>query len=180
MDWRKTWTMKRTYVCPGTAWLGLAHVREIVFSTLAACLILSGCSLARQEQEPETGADLAVETEANTAVERCNATYMEGDRAVVLARARCLNDALAKVRPLMRFPDLLDVDAANRLVVAGKEQKGHMTHIDAMQQFATMHSKVIAEEQHRMSTNGSVGAKALSVSLMPVACTRYGDMATCY
>jgi hypothetical protein len=152
-----------------------------LFSTLAACLILCGCSLARQEQEQEqeTGADLAVETDANAAVQRCNATYMEGDRAVVLARARCLNDALGKARSLMRFPDLLEVDAANRLTVAGKEQKGHITHIDAMQLFATMHSKVIAEEKRRMST-GSVGAQALSVASMPVACARYGDMATCY
>jgi len=151
-----------------------------LFSTLAACLILCNCSLTRQEQEQETEADLAVETRANSAVEQCNTTYREGDRTVVLERAKCLNDALGKLRPLKRFPDLLDVDAANRLAVAGKEQKGRIAHIDAMQQFATMHSKVIAEEQRRMSANASVGERGLSAAAMPAACTRYGDAATCY
>jgi hypothetical protein len=151
-----------------------------LFSTLAVCLILCGCSLTRQEQEQETQGDLAVEIDANAAVEQCNATYKEGNRAVVLERAKCLNDAVGKLRPLERFPDLLDVDATNRLAVAVKEQKGRITHIDAMQQFAAMHSKVIAEEQRRMSANVSVGQQVLSAASMPVACTRYGDTATCY
>jgi hypothetical protein len=151
-----------------------------LFSTLAACLILCGCGLTLQEQAQETDADLAVETEVSAAVEQCNATYKEGVRALVLERAKCLNDALGKLRPLKRFPDLLDVDAANRLAVAAKEQKGRLAHIDAMEQFATMHSKVIAEEQRRMSANASVGGHALSASSLPVACTKYGDTVTCY
>jgi hypothetical protein len=162
-----------------------AHTRGLsmfvrLFSTLAACLILWGCSLTRQDPEQETDADLAVETQANAAVEKCNATYMEGDRSLVLERAKCLNDALGKLRPLERFPDLLDMDAANRLTVAGKEQKGRITHIDAMQQFATMRSKVIAEEQRRMSANASVADQKIPANTLPVACTRYGDTATCY
>jgi hypothetical protein len=151
-----------------------------LLSTLVACLILCGCSITRQGQDQETDADLAVETEANAAVDKCNATYMEGDRAVVLARAKCLNDAVGELRPLRRFPDLLDTDAANRLAVAGKEQKGRITHIDAMQQFAAMHSKVLAEEQRRISANASGRDQGLSAAALPAACTRYGDAATCY
>jgi hypothetical protein len=152
-----------------------------LLSTLVVCLILCGCSVTReQEQEQETDPNLAVETEANTAVDHCNTTYGEGDRTVILQRAKCLNDAVAKLRPLKRFPDLLDADAANRLAVAGKEQKGRITHIDAMQEFATMHAKVLAEEQRRISANASGRDQGLSVSAMPMACTRYGDAATCY
>ena len=151
-----------------------------ILSIFAFCLILCGCSLTRQEQEQDAEADLAVETDANAAVEQCNATYKEGDRAFILERAKCLNDAMGKLRSLKRFPDLLDVDAANRLAIAVKEQKGRITHIDAMQQFATMHSKVIAEEQRRVSANASVSQWALSAASMPVACTRYGDTVTCY
>jgi hypothetical protein len=166
-----TWTIERAR--------GLSMFAKLV-SILVAGLILCGCSVARQEQEQETDADLAVETEANAAVDHCNGTYKEGDRAVILERAKCLNDAVAKLRPLKRFPDLLDVDAANRLAVAGKEQKGRITHIDAMQQFASMHSKVLADEQRRMSANTSGREQGLSAAAMPVACTRYGDTATCY
>jgi hypothetical protein len=151
-----------------------------LLSTLVVCVILCGCSVTRQEEEQETDANLAVETEANAAVDHCNATYKEGDRTVILERAKCLNDAVGKLRPLKRFPDLVDVDAANRLAVAGKEQKGRITHIDAMQQFATMHSKVLAEEQRRMSANASGHEHGLSAAEMPGACTRYGDTATCY
>jgi len=149
-------------------------------STLTVCLLLCGCIVVRQEQEQEAHTDVAVGAAVNAAVEHCKDMYREGVRAVALERAKCFNDALGKLRPLKRSPDLLDVDAANRLAVAGKEQKGRITHIDAMEQFAAMRAKVIAEEERRLATNPTAGGQGLSASSMPVACTRFGDTATCY
>ena len=144
----------------------------------ATCLVVCGCSTMPPQQEAES--EDAVETAANAAVEKCNDTYKEGIRAVAVDRAKCLNTALAKLRPLKRFPDLLDAEAANRLALATKEQKGGVSHIDAMQQFAALRAKNIADEQRRTSGNPSVGGPTLSATAMPTACTRYGDTVTCY
>jgi hypothetical protein len=116
------------------------------------------------------------------AVQKCLATYPAEALKVAVARANCLNAAEAIIRPIYRYPDLLDLKAATRLALAEKVDRGALTQADANLQFAQSNSQMTAEELRRANADRTVSAQeqAAWAAAKSTSCTRYGATVTCF
>jgi hypothetical protein len=96
--------------------------------------------------------------------------------------AKCVNDAVNVIRPFVPYPDLLDQDNANRMLMAERLQQGKMTPAEATQEMAQRRSQVLAEEQRRGLANRAVSAQesAAAAAWKGTTCTRIGDTVNCY
>lgn len=141
--------------------------------------LLSGCGLVRQK-EAQDRFNVAM-ADVRAGVETCNQSFPKQQQTAV-ARARCIGDATAPIRPLVPFPDLLDQETANRNLLAERWQTGKITQAEFEAQFTQMHSQVVAEEQRRQLAGRSVNAQeaAAAAALSPTICNRVGSSTICY
>jgi hypothetical protein len=82
-----------------------------------------------------------------------------------IARAMCENKNLELLRPTAPYPDLIDLELTNNLVLAEKIQRGKMTLIERDAAAAQFHSKIITEMQRRVAISSA--GRAASQPLQP-------------
>jgi hypothetical protein len=155
-------------------------------------LMVAGCALARQQQEAQ---ELKARREAlnaredlnarvQAASERCEFAYPDINAKTVVPRATCKAEALAILRPMMPYPDLLDSFNASRMAIAERVQKRQLTVAQADELIVTRRSELAAEEQRRMLANKAAIAQdnlaAASFSAAgPHTCTQTGNTVNC-
>jgi hypothetical protein len=146
-------------------------------------LVVAGCGLMRQRELQAQREELIGRSHA--AMAQCDATYPPGNVKTTMARAKCQTDALAIVRPISPYPDLLDLFIASRIATAERVQNGQLTIAQGNELIAAKHSELVAEEQRRNLANRSVIAQegVASASLAaagPHTCTRMGNTVNCF
>jgi hypothetical protein len=109
-----------------------------------------------------------------------------------MARARCINEALAFFRPTMPYPDLLDTVQAERLAIAENVQNGRITVAQGNAAMAEKWSAMVSEEQRRKTAVVGAVAQMSSAAAAhsaaaanwraagPRTCNYGGGTVTCY
>jgi len=118
--------------------------RMSVSLMLLAAVICVGYRDVRAQQNPP--APLLNQIQA--ANEACKRKYPDPVKQAV-AYATCENRNMELLRPAMVYPDLMDQELANNLMLAEKVQKGRMTLIEMKAVKAQLHSQVVTEFQRR-------------------------------
>lgn len=141
-------------------------------------LLLSGCGLAARREAQERQS--AVVEQVRDSVAACDQSFPK-QQSTAVARARCLGEATAPIRPLVPYPDLYDQEVANRNALAEQVQAGKLSQVQYEAQFAQMHSATIAEEQRRNLSNRSVQAQEATAAAAssPVICNKIGNSTIC-
>jgi len=151
--------------------------------SLLALASLAGCDLVRQR---EIQAQMvALREQSAAAMQECGAQHPAGNPKTAVVRARCVNDALAIVRPALPYPDLMDIFMADHALVAEDIQAGRTTIAQGNAMLAHKWSELVAEEQRRNLANRSAAAQeqVAAASLLaagPKSCSRYGNTVTCF
>jgi hypothetical protein len=106
--------------------------------------------------------------------EECKRKYPDPIKQA-MAYATCENRNMELLRPSMVYPDLMDQELANNLMLAEKVQKGRMTLIEMKAVKAQLHSQIVTEFGRRqlaktaaatrpvapdVSTTGAIGQPA--------------------
>ena len=143
----------------------------------------AGCGLARQQEAQAKAAALQVQHKA--ALQGCDEKVPSGNPKTTVARAQCINAAIGILRPLVPYPDLLDLTQAHLLAAAERVEKGQLTIAQASELIAQKNSEIAAEEQRRNLANRAVAAQegVAAANLMaagPRSCTRYGNTVNCF
>jgi hypothetical protein len=94
--------------------------------------------------------------------EECKRKYPDPVKQA-MAVATCENRNMELLRPQMVYPDLMDQELANNLMLAEKLQKGKMTLIEMKALKAQLHSQIVTEFQRRQL------AKTAAASPRPAA-----------
>jgi hypothetical protein len=137
---------------------------------------ITGCGLIRQQEIKERNA--ALKQQAEAASQQCDANLPPGNPKTAVARAKCQMDAYNIIRPVVAYPDLMDLFIARRMLVAEQVEKGQITIAQANDLIATRQSEITAEEQRRNLANRSVSAQESAAG--PRSCTRFGNTVNCY
>ena len=149
---------------------------------VVSCVLIAGCGsshLADQEA-PDTTLD-----DINEALAECRRAYPD-EITQAVARAACVNRAIAPLRPLLRFPDLLDQEIALRKSLAEQVQNGKSSLLERLVQITELHKRGLAEEQTRVSANPSVPAQETAAAALwresnPASCAKLGgNTQRCY
>ena len=80
--------------------------------------------------------------------EECKRKYPDPIKQAIVYTA-CENKNMELLRPSMVYPDLMDQELANNLMLAVKVQKGKMTLIEMKALKAQLHSQIVTEFQRR-------------------------------
>jgi len=80
--------------------------------------------------------------------EECKRKYPEPVKQAI-AYTTCENRNMELLRPSMVYPDLMDQELANNLMLAEKVQKGKITLIEMKAVKAQLHSQIVTEFQRR-------------------------------
>jgi len=89
--------------------------------------------------------------------EECKRKYPDPIKQA-MASATCENRNMELLRPSMVYPDLMDQELANNLMLAEKVQKGKMTLIEMKAVKAQLHSQIVTEFQRRQLAKMAAGA----------------------
>ena len=146
-------------------------------------LTVASCGIARQQEMQARIQELQAQKLA--AIQRCDVTVPAGNPKTAVERAKCQTEAWAILRPIMPYPDLLDLMIASRLTIAEQIQNGKLTIAQANEQIAAKRSEIVAEEQRRNLANRSVAAQeGMAVASLsaagPHSCTRIGNTVNCF
>jgi hypothetical protein len=90
-------------------------------------------------------------SQIRAANEECKRKYADPIKQAI-AYATCENRNMELLRPSMVYPDLMDQELANNLMLAEKVQKGKMTLIEMNAIKAQLHSQIVTEFQRRQLT----------------------------
>jgi hypothetical protein len=169
----------------GTAGREITHLRRLGMRLLIAtvsCALIAGCGSSQQaDQEPQ---DTTLDG-ISEALAECRHAYPD-EIIQAVARAACVNKAIAPLRPLLRFPDLLDQEIALRKSLAGLVQNNQLSLLDQLVQITELHKRMLAEEKSRVSANPSVPAQESAAAALwresnPASCaTLGGNTQRCY
>jgi hypothetical protein len=154
-----------------------------VFIAILMSLTVAGCGLVRQRELQAQREELTARSQAATA--QCDLTYPAGNVKTAVARAKCQTEAFAILRPIMPYPDLMDLLIASRIAIAERVQKGQLTIAQANELMAARRSELVAEEQRRNLANRAVIAQEniASASLAaagPHTCMQIGSTVNCF
>ena len=142
-------------------------------------LTVASCGIARQARIQE------LQAQELAAIQRCDVTVPAGNPKTAVERAKCQTEAWAILRPIMPYPDLLDLMIASRLTIAEQIQNGKLTIAQGNEQIAAKRSELAAEEQRRNLANRSVAAQeGMAVASLsaagPHSCTWFGNTVNCF
>ena len=142
-----------------------ARVRLSTFMALASAVLFVGCEFTGR---PDAQAAMTEATEArNVAGDKCVHDYPVGAE-----QAKCINAAdILYVRPFATYPDLFDVQLAERLSVETREAAGQISEADGNLEVA----KVQADTQ-----SAALARSAAIKATMPVTCASTAYSTTCY
>jgi len=135
-------------------------MRQICVVLLA--LVVAGCGLMRQRELQEKIA--ALRQQSADAMNNCNQQYPPGLAKTAMARAQCVNAAMAILQPTLPYPDLLQTWMADHVAIAEEVQTGKITIAQANAALAEKWSAMVAEEQRRTLANRSVAAQEQSAA----------------
>ena len=101
-----------------------------------------------QPQQAQQNPAASVLSQIQAGNEECKRKYPDPIKQA-MASATCENRNMELLRPQMVYPDLMDQELANNLMLAEKVQKGKMTLIEMKAVKAQLHSQVVTEFQRR-------------------------------
>jgi hypothetical protein len=118
---------------------------------ISSILTLCGvcCALAVDVQASELHQQLKDQSAAAT--QACDVNFPPGQRKTALARAKCQVTAIAILRPIERYPDLMDQFLATRILVGERIQSGKITIAEGNVAIAQKRSELISEYRIRLA-----------------------------
>ena len=122
-----------------------------VFLMLLTAAISVGNRAAQaqiQPQQAQQNPAASVLSQIQAGNEECKRKYPDPIKQA-MASATCENRNMELLRPQMVYPDLMDQELANNLMLAEKVQKGKMTLIEMKAVKAQLHSQIVTEFQRR-------------------------------
>lgn len=159
-----------------------------LIAVLMITLALSGCGLARAQQEREAFEQRKAAQQEEIA--QCKQLYPTSARKNNVAFARCVNVANDNFfRPSGQNLDLLDLFAAKRIEIATQMDSGKISQEQGDVLIAQARTEATTELQRRVNNNQMVAAQqqqanAAMVSAWsasaPRTCNRIGNSVTCY
>jgi hypothetical protein len=120
-------------------------------------LICTNCALIARREANERAAML--QTQSTAAFNECQSRFPPNNPKTTIARTTCINESMRILRPIMPYPDLLELQLATNMSIAEKVQNGQMTVAQANEAIAQKFSEVSAEEQRRLLASRAVGAQ---------------------
>jgi hypothetical protein len=123
------------------------------FLILLTAVVSVGNREGRAQVQPQLQAQQntpasSVLSRIQAANEECKRKYPDPIKQA-MASATCENRNMELLRPSMVYPDLMDQELANNLMLAEKVQKGKMTLIEMKAVKAQLHSQIVTEFQRR-------------------------------
>jgi hypothetical protein len=123
--------------------------------TLLAAVFSAGNRAAQAQVQAQIQPQQAQQNPAGSVLnqiqagnEECKRKYPDAVKQAMTI-ATCENKNLELLRPQMVYPDLMDQELANNLMLAEKVQKGKMTLIEMKAVKAQLHSQIVTEFQRR-------------------------------
>ena len=155
-------------------YLGRQGMRLLI--AVVSCALISGCGISRETEQKE--AVDATPSDVNDSLAECRRAH-PNEIAQAVERAACVNKALEPLRPLLRYPDLLDQERAMRKSLAEQVQNNKVSLLDRLVQITEFHKRMLAEEQSRVSANSSVPAQESAAAALwrisnPASCAKLG------
>jgi hypothetical protein len=155
---------------------------KFIFAVVIS-LAMAGCGIMRQ-RELQARID-ELKAKSHEAGEQCNVLWPAGNPKTAISRAKCQGEALAIIRPIAPYPDVLDLFIASRIAIAERLQNGQMTVAQANEAIAAKRSELVAEEQRRQLARRSVAAQedvaaASLAAAGPHSCTAIGNTVNCF
>jgi hypothetical protein len=111
-------------------------------------LLTIACSVGTHEVQAQQNPPAPVLSQIQAANEECKRKNPDPVKQAV-AYAACENRNMESLRPSIVYPDLMDQELANNLMLAEKVQKGKMTLIEMKAVKAQLHSQIVTEFQRR-------------------------------
>jgi hypothetical protein len=131
------------------------------FLMLLTAAVSIGNREARAQIPPQAQAQqnppAPVLSQIQAANEECRRKYPDPIKQAI-AYATCENRNMELLRPSMVYPDLMDQELANNLMLAEKVQKGKMTLIEMKAVKAQLHSQIVTEFQRRQLAKPAAAA----------------------
>jgi hypothetical protein len=121
---------------------------------ISLMLLAVACSVGNREVQAQQNPPAPVLRQIQAANEECTRKYPDPIKQAI-AYASCENRNMELLRPSMVYPDLMDQELANNLMLAEKVQKGKMTLIEMKAVKAQLHSQVVTEFQRRQQAKGA-------------------------
>jgi hypothetical protein len=128
-----------------------------IFAFIATAILCANCALMAQREASERAA--ALQAQSTAAYNECQSKFAPNNPRIAVARTNCINDSMRILRPIMPYPDLLELQLATNMSVAEKVQNEQLTVAQANEAIAQKFSEVNAEEQRRLLASRSVGAQ---------------------
>jgi hypothetical protein len=120
--------------------------------SVSLMLLIAAFSAGTREARAQTPAQqnppASVLSQIQAANEECRRKYPDPIRQAI-AYTSCENRNMELLRPSMVYPDLMDQELANNLMLAEKVQKGKVTLIEMNAAKAQLHSQIVTEFQRR-------------------------------
>ncbi len=120
-------------------------------------LLTIASSVENHEVQAQQNPPASVLSQIQAANEECKRKYPDPIKQAV-AYTTCENRSMELLRPSMVYPDLMDQELANNLMLAEKVQKGKMTPIEMKAVKAQLHSQIVTEFQRRQLAKTVVAA----------------------
>ena len=124
-------------------------------------LLTAAFSAGHHEAQAQQNPPAPLLNQIQAANDECKRKYPDLLRQAV-AYATCENRNMELLRPSMVYPDLMDQELANNLMLAEKVQKGKMTLIEMKAVKAQLHSQVVTEYQRRQLTKGATASRPVA------------------
>ena len=125
--------------------------------TVSLMLLASAISVGPREARAQQNPPASVLKKIQAANEECKRKLPDPVKQAV-AYTTCENRNMELLRPSMVYPDLMDQELANNLMLAEKVQKGKMTLIEMKAVKAQLHSQIVTEFQRRQFTKSAVAS----------------------
>jgi hypothetical protein len=119
-----------------------------VFLMLLTAAFSAGNREVQAQAQAQQNPLAPVLSQIQAANEECRRKYPDPVKQA-MAYATCETRNMELLRPSMVYPDLMDQELANNLMLAEKVQKGKMTLIEMKAVKAQLHSQIVTEFQRR-------------------------------
>jgi hypothetical protein len=111
-------------------------------------LLTAAFALGNRQAQAQQNPPAPLLNQIQAANEECRRKYPDPVKQAI-AYTTCENKNMELLRPSMVYPDLMDQELANNLMLAEKVQKGRMTLIERNAVKAQLHSQIVTEFQRR-------------------------------
>jgi hypothetical protein len=128
---------------------------------LLAASVSVGNRQAQAQAQARQNPPAPLLNQIQAANEECKRKYPEPIRQAI-AFTTCENRSMELLRPSMVYPDLMDQELANNLMLAEKLQRGKMTLIEMNAMKAQLHSQVVTEFQRRQLAKTVVATRPVA------------------